>query len=772
MLIRSVELKNIKSYRHGTIEFGEGINGICGQNGHGKTTLLEAIGYVLFDYLPYSEKEFRRRGESQAYVSVEVLAKGETFTLTRKLGSEYSVRGPNTNITGKKDVLTWIVNNLFPLSNHEELPGIFENAVGVPQGMFTAAFMESPAKRQKTFDEILKVEEYRKAYDNLRETMALIEEGINHIENEISGLRIRTENYGQKKTERDNLKENIGVLKSFLKDCSEKFTTSKNTLEALKKQKEILESLKNEITQMAAKLEGLKQQFKTAKEELGKSEEAQKLLSGLLEMKEKYEEVRKKLDGLDNMRRERDVHLNKFNEIQKDLSLLNEKKSRMDLLGKEVEKKTAEKNALLPLINDQIELERKIEGTNQERAIAVKEINDIKSRMVLAGSENICPVIKGIKCSSVKDFSSYFREQLEEAEMNLKSAVNSLKVLESQLKALGDPRSKVNGLDMLIRRGTEDAAKLSKEIGIIPEKENAANALKTELEKYGTLDSDMSAAKNQIKELEPFYQKYLQNQSSAARFMEHKKECERLHNVISDFEDRLKGLGKRNNELCNGFSEEELVRIQRLHEELGTKVRGYQVEIREKDGQLQKLNKEILEIEKYLTGIAELESRLENEKRFREYAKFVRETLRDSGQHIVLELIGEISEEANSLYCAIMDDFSQELHWGNDYGIRLRDSGEDKNFQQLSGGEKMGAALAVRLALLKMLSNSDFVFLDEPTQNMDEIRRENLSEQIMNIRGFKQIFVISHDDTFNEKYSHVVKIEKIDGESRVVSCST
>jgi exonuclease SbcC len=202
------------------------------------------------------------------------------------------------------------------------------------------------------------------------------------------------------------------------------------------------------------------------------------------------------------------------------------------------------------------------------------------------------------------------------------------------------------------------------------------------------------------------------------------------------------------------------------------KVRGFQVEIKEKEAQLQRLNRDIHEIEKYLADIAALDVKLDNEKRFRDYAKFIRETLRDSGQHIVIELIGEIGEEANNLYGSIMDDFSQELRWSEDYEIKIIDSGEEKIFQQLSGGEKMSAALAVRLALLKILSNSDFVFLDEPTQNMDEIRRENLSEQITKIRGFKQVFVISHDDTFNEKYANVIKIEKIDGESRVVTCLT
>ncbi|MBU3967171.1 MAG: DNA repair protein, partial [Euryarchaeota archaeon] len=228
----------------------------------------------------------------------------------------------------------------------------------------------------------------------------------------------------------------------------------------------------------------------------------------------------------------------------------------------------------------------------------------------------------------------------------------------------------------------------------------------------------------------------------------------------------------RDTEMRKSFNEKDLEQKQISYEEMGARVRGFQVEIKEKEGQLQKLNKDIIEMEKFLADIAGLEIKLENEKRFRDYAKFVRETLRDSGQHIVIELIGEISGEANNLYCSIMDDFSQELRWSEDYMIRIIESGEEKIFQQLSGGEKMGAALAVRLALLKILSSSDFVFLDEPTQNMDEIRREKLSEQIMNIRGFKQVFVISHDDTFNEKYANVIKLHKIDGESRVVSCST
>ncbi|MDD5474603.1 MAG: AAA family ATPase [Candidatus Methanoperedens sp.] len=771
MLIKSVELKNIKSYHHETIEFSEGINGICGQNGHGKTTILEAIGYVLFDYLPYKEADFLRRGEKSGNASVEVLVNDVPYILTRKLGSaaEYSVRGGGIHITGKKDVLAWLVSNMFSVSSEDELPRIFENAVGVPQGMFTSAFTETPAKRRKTFDEILRVDEYRNAYENLRNTMNLIDEEVRSIETDIDKLRIRTENYGKKKEERDDLKGNIEYLKKNLKECNESLNAAKNTRDALKKQKDVLDRLENEIKQGRIRLSGLAQLLEKSKDELKKSEEAQKLVSGLSGDKDRYEEERKKQEKLEGMRKERDALKEKLNGIKNELAALNEKRLRLESLKADVGKYAEEKASLFPKVEKQDELERIIESKKGELAVALNEIKDIKNRMSMVGAENICPVMKGIKCNSVKDFSSYFSQQLIGAQSRHEAVDGSLKAMNAELKALGDPRSKVNALGLFELKGIDEIGKTAKEIEKIPEKESAVGELKNNLDKYSSLDIDINEVKKKLIGLEPLYQKYLQNQPLASRVVDFKKECERHEKTIAQEDIRLKGLEKRFAEEGAGFNAGTLESAENMYMELGAKVRGFEIEIKEKDGQLRKLGKEIAEMEKYLAKMGELESKLDNEKRFGEYAKFIRETLRDSAQHIVLELIGEISEEANSLYCAIMDDFSQELRWSEDYGIIITESGEEKNFQQLSGGEKMGAALALRLSLLKMLSNSDFVFLDEPTANMDEIRRENLSEQIMNIKGFKQIFVISHDDTFNEKYGHVVKIEKINGESRVAA---
>ena len=41
-----------------------------GHNGAVKSTILEAIGFALFDYLPYNAKDFLREGTRTGWVSV------------------------------------------------------------------------------------------------------------------------------------------------------------------------------------------------------------------------------------------------------------------------------------------------------------------------------------------------------------------------------------------------------------------------------------------------------------------------------------------------------------------------------------------------------------------------------------------------------------------------------------------------------------------------------------------------------------------------------
>ena len=98
MIIKKVALKNIKSYSEDVVEFEEGITSIHGLNGAGKSTVLESIGYALFDSLPYNQAEFVRKGEKTGEVAITIIGTDDIeYTITRKCGSSqsYSIRDQN-----------------------------------------------------------------------------------------------------------------------------------------------------------------------------------------------------------------------------------------------------------------------------------------------------------------------------------------------------------------------------------------------------------------------------------------------------------------------------------------------------------------------------------------------------------------------------------------------------------------------------------------------------------------------------------------------------
>ncbi len=182
----------------------------------------------------------------------------------------------------------------------------------------------------------------------------------------------------------------------------------------------------------------------------------------------------------------------------------------------------------------------------------------------------------------------------------------------------------------------------------------------------------------------------------------------------------------------------------------------------------------IVERQKELDELAEVARRLDAERRgathataLRERTELMRRVLRAAGPLVTEALLADVSEAADEIFGEVLGDRAGRLRWTPDYDIVLERGGHVRSFSQLSGGEQMTAALAVRLALLRELLHIDVAFFDEPTQNLDDTRRTNLAEQILRVRGFEQLVVITHDDSFERMLDHVIHVRKVNGESRV-----
>ncbi|MBV9705850.1 MAG: SMC family ATPase, partial [Chloroflexi bacterium] len=172
MLITRIELENIKSYRHASIDFRRGTTAISGTNGAGKTTLVEAIGFALFDYLPYSQAHFVREGEKHGRVVVHLMGSDDRpYVVERRCGSGsrwfiYDQEADYNCADQRVDVLDKL-HDLFGIDRERSLDALFKDALGVPQGTFTAIFLEAASKRKQTFDALLQIEDYKLACDYL-----------------------------------------------------------------------------------------------------------------------------------------------------------------------------------------------------------------------------------------------------------------------------------------------------------------------------------------------------------------------------------------------------------------------------------------------------------------------------------------------------------------------------------------------------------------------------------------------------------------------------
>jgi len=1174
MLIKSLELKNIKSYSNETIDFFEGINGICGENGHGKTTILEAIGFVLFDFLPFNNADFLRHGEKSGFVAVTVEGKDEVeYTISRKIGSgsDYLIRTPVGEIKGKKDVQAWLAGNLFrSIRSEEELPTLFENAIGVPQGTFTTAFLEAARNRKIIFDNILKVEEYKTAFDNLLPVLNAIKKTIEEMEREIIPLATRIEKYPEFKNEKESLQTEIEGLKKEINELNQRISALTLKKKDMTEKKAQLDALNTQIANERIHLAGLSKQLEKARSDLARAKSAKdvineheptekefhketgklkelntsraqrdklkdkcsKITLEISRLIEKYERrktlsfeneeiegqkiqllpkieaahkleesiqllqkelkdpmtdlisllsnLREKAQLVENMKQEierknqktstllplknkqvkyeirikelKDIEISLKNlsleisalkekevlaeklrdeitrlesrknelsptiekqkalseEIKKLSTLLEslaainfqlrtalEKEERAKIIKAEVTKLENEIASLIPLAEKQIALEHEQQELNSKHAVLKSSITQTKKNMKLAGTQGICPILNGIKCSSVSDFNAYFNDEIDQKNRELDDLETSLKNNKNELAQLDDPQKKTqeklvlvaskkndlesykgiekelevirekldslsslydgkltgsdeelkeisqnlrfrkkefeelarsvteyqnitalagsknkdleelpdipaeliglqeklaainekfnlnleinsidNHLDAVvseIRSSEKDLKDLNnpvqqiaiienliaskrsdidfhkdvpqlidgclkkldelnqkfhlkeplkgekgeielvdnlmeekkqklrslespdkqfdtlndnikknlKELKIlekVPDLLDSSNkerdALVQDLSKFEGLDETISSIEEEIYKLEPLHNKYLQALPLASKFDEYTREAQEFETTIAAAGAALNVSVSNFEALSKEFKASYLDETSLKLDELGKSASSITEAVKQKNKNLQKITKELSEMESILIKIKENQRNLEKEKEFLSFSNFIRDTIKSSSEFVINEFIGEISSEANNIYCEIMDDHSASLKWANDYDIKIESGGEISTFRQLSGGERMSAALSVRLALLKSLSNCDFVFLDEPTQNMDEIRRENLSEQITKIKGFKQVFVISHDDTFNEKYSHVIKVQKINGESRVESCLT
>ncbi len=263
MQILSLKLDNIKSYTETTIDFTEGTNAIVGRNGAGKSTILEAIGFALFGHLPYNQNDFVNEGAKSGTVTVTFVSSVDdrAYDVTRRCGSSstYYVYDPELAgrvCEGKADVTDFLKKHM-GVDPGADLAKLFSDAVGVPQGTLTAAFLQTPGPRKSTFDPLLQVAEYADAYNRLREPARLIKEQQQALAVTIADLGARLERLPGLESQAATLAEAVEQAGAEAKTVAAQLESAQaqlRDLEALRAQVEKLRDGRNRAAQSVVNL--------------------------------------------------------------------------------------------------------------------------------------------------------------------------------------------------------------------------------------------------------------------------------------------------------------------------------------------------------------------------------------------------------------------------------------------------------------------------------------------------------------------------------------
>ena len=137
----------------------------------------------------------------------------------------------------------------------------------------------------------------------------------------------------------------------------------------------------------------------------------------------------------------------------------------------------------------------------------------------------------------------------------------------------------------------------------------------------------------------------------------------------------------------------------------------------------------------------------------------------------VVSTVGpRLAAQAAELFAELTDHEYDRLELDPDtYEIQIRDRGRAHGMQRFSGSETDLANLAVRVAIsehVRLLSGGTvgLLVLDEVFGPLDEDRKARMLAALERLKGrFRQVLVVTHDDSIKAELPHAVEVVKLPG---------
>ena len=625
------------------------------------------------------------------------------------------------------------------------------------------------------------------------------------IENRLKNLRENLDNLLEEQKLNTQYQNNVKILKLNNENLKNDII---NLEENISKNFEKKENLESEISNLKIKEEDLDLKLKkyiNLLDELEKLENFKdKKLEDKLKKATEIDILKKELVSKNDLFKiinieELEKKLSDFQELEKELKLLEEQKIISETEIKTLKKSSKElSDKICPFLNEKCQnLEDKEAEDYFSSKISIKteDLENLKKNI----EEKTQILVEKVVFEDKKKQYFELEKSIKDLELSLKNEEINLKEIELDIKNLDMNTQKLTenqefqNSQMLREKKKELEVEL-RNLNLNEKRENLKNLLEIlEIEKEKILKNQNSIESN-LKEIDEFSKKIKEDTN---------KNIENIKSEIKTFENKLDDLKNPYNEyIKNNVLAEDLdnlllkvdKNIKELYSlrteknllkekvsDLEEKIKDIKIaELKEKydiiKEELNEINKKLgssqEKIENYKKILEKISSQEEKQKKllveFKKLenkfnkASLIRNEVGQMGRAISKYMLSGISNIASVNFNKITGR-TERIEWSNEekdkYAVYLVGQERKIAFEQLSGGEQVSVAIAIRGTMTEYFTNSKFMILDEPTNNLDTERKKLLAEYMGEIlNNLEQSIIVTHDDTFREMAEKIIEL--------------
>lgn len=735
--LKSVELKNIKAHEYILFEPAlEGITAISGENGSGKSTIVDSLAWCLYGIRPSGirNKNFIREGvdpkDKPVSVKTTLVIGGIEYIVERKI---ISVSGTTEcNVWGKKSNVDKLTHVAGPAVSHVEK--FIKNELGMNE----KGFLTSVLIQQKQVDQIVSasprergiVIEELTGISSITQAIQKINENTRALEKAASIFTIGNIDEAKEKVQKQEIICNDVGLKE--KEAIEKFSEQRKIQSDLKIKVEKEREKVNERIKLTRCLEDNKNQIQFFKKQ---SEDD---LNFILDFRNKYgttifidpKKSKKEVEDKRNKVNQATVQLN---EVNLQLTQITKDKESIEKLKNGFEEQDKAEKELNKSKKELLNFEKNLEKEKEIKNMMIMELKHSQdSHKHLSGKETNCPV-----CKSIIDDPENLKKEIEEDitgfENNKKQAEENIKKIEKEIANIS---TNIKSIEITIEAIKEEKVLAKKEI-----------QLKKQLDK---LFNQNELAKSDLKIAEIEYDKVLRIEADKRALDDAK---ERSLTVNEKIDKSQKGIEKLNEKIkeLNALSDVSFTSLERQYREAEERLMRMSVAGKELRG------RKNLELERLSDNKKNLKTVEDAMEKYNEIANQIK--VSTSAAAMLTTFKTDRIEYSIPTLEFFASDFLSKFTGGTFTKMTIDEkfntfvttsAGTVRPVAQLSGGELSAAAIALRLGIAMLLDSSDknVLILDEVLVSMDEDRSRQIMETIGSLSN-SQIIFIAHNTDIN-----------------------